>query len=112
MYKVYGAPFDVRLPEADERDDDVQTVVQPDISVVCDHTKLDDRGCKGSPDLIVEIMSPSTARKDVKEKFLLMKKQASRNIGSSIRRQKQSWSSNRSKTAASADRKSSQKKIL
>ena len=72
--KVYGAPFDVRLPEADERDDDVQTVVQPDISVVCDHTKLDDRGCKGSPDLIVEIMSPSTARKDVKEKFLLYEK--------------------------------------
>lgn len=69
--KVYAAPFDVRLPTADERDDDIRTVVQPDITVVCDRSKLDDRGCKGSPDMIVEITSPATARKDMKEKFLL-----------------------------------------
>jgi Uma2 family endonuclease len=68
---VYGAPFDVRFPEGGEKDDDIQTVVQPDISVVCDRSKLDDRGCKGSPDLIVEIISLATARKDMKEKFLL-----------------------------------------
>ena len=68
--KVYAAPFDVRLPEGDEADEAIRTVVQPDISVVCDQSKLDDKGCKGSPDLIIEILSPSTARKDMKEKFL------------------------------------------
>jgi Uma2 family endonuclease len=67
---VYAAPFDVRLPEGDEADEAVRTVVQPDISVICDQSKLDDKGCKGSPDLIVEILSPSTARKDMKEKFV------------------------------------------
>jgi len=69
--KVYPAPFDVRLPDPGESDDDAQNVVQPDISVVCDRSKIDDRGCKGSPDLVIEILSPSTARKDMKEKFLL-----------------------------------------
>lgn len=68
--EVYTAPFDVRLSEGDEADDAITTVVQPDISVVCDPSKLDDKGCKGSPDLIVEILSPATARKDLKEKFL------------------------------------------
>ena len=68
--KVYTAPFDVRLPESDEADEATKTVVQPDISVICDPSKLDIRGCKGSPDLIVEVLSPATARKDVKEKFL------------------------------------------
>lgn len=68
--RLYAAPFDVRLPEGEESDDHVRTVVQPDISVICDSSKLDDKGCKGSPDLIVEILSPATARKDVKEKFL------------------------------------------
>lgn len=68
--KVYAAPFEVRLPEGDEADEAVRTVVQPDISVICDDSKLDDKGCKGCPDLIVEILSPSTARKDMKEKFL------------------------------------------
>ena len=72
--KVYAAPFDVRLPENDEQDEDVQTVVQPDISVVCDSSKIDERGCKGSPDLIIEILSPGTARKDIKEKYLLYEK--------------------------------------
>jgi Uma2 family endonuclease len=68
--KIYAAPFDVRLPEGDEAQEDVRTVVQPDITVVCDQSKLDDKGCKDSPDLIIEILSPSTARKDMKEKFL------------------------------------------
>jgi Uma2 family endonuclease len=68
--EVYSAPFDVRLPEGDEADDAITTVVQPDICVVCDPSKLDEKGCKGSPDLIVEILSPATARKDLKEKFL------------------------------------------
>jgi Uma2 family endonuclease len=71
---VYAAPFDVRLPEGDEADEAVRTVVQPDISVICDQAKLDDKGCKGSPDLIVEIVSPATARKDMKEKFVRYEK--------------------------------------
>lgn len=58
--EVYAAPFDVRL-NADTADD---TVVQPDIAVICDPDKLDDLGCKGAPDMIVEILSPSTARHD------------------------------------------------
>lgn len=69
--KVYGSPFDVRLPAGNEADDDIQNVVQPDISVICDPDKLDEAGCKGGPDLVIEIASPSTSRKDLKEKFLL-----------------------------------------
>ncbi len=67
--QVFAAPFDVRLPELDESDDLVETVVQPDLSIICDRTKLDDAGCRGAPDLIVEILSPSTADKDLKVKF-------------------------------------------
>jgi Uma2 family endonuclease len=58
--KLYPAPFDVRL-NADEYDD---TVVQPDLSVVCDKAKIDERGCKGAPDFVIEIVSPSTERMD------------------------------------------------
>ena len=71
--KVFHAPFDVRLPKAEspQNDEYIYTVVQPDITVVCEHAKLDRRGCIGAPDLIVEILSPSTAAKDVKDKFAL-----------------------------------------
>ncbi len=70
--KVYSAPFDVRFPiKSDDTDDQTVTVVQPDISVICDQAKLDDRGCKGAPDLIVEILSPSTSSKDLNEKYQL-----------------------------------------
>lgn len=68
---VYPAPFDVRLPESDEADEDIFTVVQPDLSVVCDRKKLDDRGCRGAPDLIIEILSPSTASHDLIRKAAL-----------------------------------------
>lgn len=68
---VYIAPFDVRLPDGFQADDEIKTVVQPDISVFCDEDKLDDRGAVGAPDLIIEILSPSTAAKDLKEKFFL-----------------------------------------
>jgi Uma2 family endonuclease len=65
--KVYTAPFSVRLfPTKDNSDD---TVVEPDITVVCDPSKLDDRGCNGAPDFIIEILSPSTARYDRIVKF-------------------------------------------
>jgi Uma2 family endonuclease len=67
--QVYASPFDVRLPEGGEAESDISTVLQPDISVICDSHKLDDAGCVGAPDLIVEILSPATSRKDHKEKF-------------------------------------------
>ena len=67
------APFDVRLPLADEADDEIRNVVQPDISVVCDREKLDPRGCRGAPDWIIEILSPSTAAKDHIEKLALVR---------------------------------------
>jgi Uma2 family endonuclease len=62
--RPYIAPFDVRLPYANEADDDVDTVVQPDISVICDKSKLDERGCRGAPEWIIEVLSPSTASHD------------------------------------------------
>jgi Uma2 family endonuclease len=74
--RVYVAPFDVRLPEGEEREETIRTVVQPDLVVVCDPAKLDDRGCLGAPDLIVEITSPSTAGKDLKEKLNLYERMA------------------------------------
>ena len=64
------APFDVRLPEADEDDDQVTTVVQPDLSVICDRSKLDNSGYRGAPDLVIEILSPGTYQKDQKIKFV------------------------------------------
>jgi len=67
--EVFAAPFDVRIPEEGESDDEASTVVQPDIIVVCDKTKLDSRGCKRAPDLVVEILSPYTAQKDITKKF-------------------------------------------
>lgn len=72
--KVFPAPFDVRFAEKNARDEDIDTVVQPDIVVVCDKSKLDDRGCIGAPDLVIEILSPATAAKDMKEKFALYEK--------------------------------------
>ena len=69
--RVLAAPFDVRLPQGDEADDDIDTVVQPDIVVVCDRNKLDEKGCRGAPDLVIEILSLHTAHKDLNEKFLL-----------------------------------------
>ncbi|HNX76523.1 MAG TPA: Uma2 family endonuclease [Candidatus Rifleibacterium sp.] len=66
--QVYSAPFDVRLPRGNEADDEIDTVIQPDLLVVCDEQKLDDRGCRGAPDLIIEILSPSTASRDCIQK--------------------------------------------
>ena len=70
--KVYAAPFAVRLFERDgDYPEDVDTMVEPDISVVCDTSKLDDIGCKGAPDLVMEILSPTTQRHDRFTKFNL-----------------------------------------
>lgn len=67
--RPFVAPFDVRLPRGNEADDDVTTVVQPDITVVCDPAKLDERGCRGAPDWVIEVLSPSTAAKDQIQKL-------------------------------------------
>jgi Uma2 family endonuclease len=61
-YQVFTAPFAVRLfPQEDKTDD---TIVEPDIVIVCDSAKIDEHGCNGAPDLIIEILSPSSRRKD------------------------------------------------
>jgi Uma2 family endonuclease len=67
--EVYTAPFDVRLPIKSKKNEDIFTVVQPDICVVCDRSKLDDAGCIGAPDLIIEILSPGSNRKELKYKY-------------------------------------------
>ena len=70
--KVYAAPFAVRLFEKDgDRPEDVDTLVEPDIAVICDPAKLDKYGCRGAPDMVVEILSPSTQRQDRFTKFSL-----------------------------------------
>ena len=70
--RVYAAPFAVRLFERPgDRPEGVDTLVEPDLSVVCDTDKLDDIGCKGAPDLIIEILSPSTQRHDRLTKYNL-----------------------------------------
>jgi len=66
--KVYPAPFDVRLPSDSGLND---PVVQPDLSIICDQNKLDARGCVGAPDVVFEILSPSTAVRDLQIKLSL-----------------------------------------
>jgi Uma2 family endonuclease len=66
--EFYPAPFDVRLPIGIKKGK-YTTVVQPDLSVFCDQEKLDQRGAKGAPDLVVEILSPGNSRRDMKDKF-------------------------------------------
>lgn len=62
--RAYIAPFDVRLPEGGEADDRIVTVVQPDVIVVNDISKLDERGMRGAPDWVAEVLSPSTSSHD------------------------------------------------
>jgi Uma2 family endonuclease len=72
LCEVFTAPFDVRLPRNGETENHrIYTVVQPDIVVVCDPSKLDKRGCLGAPDMVVEILSLSTHKYDLNEKFNL-----------------------------------------
>ncbi len=69
--RAFIAPFDVLLPRGNEPDDAVESVVQPDGIVVSDPKKLDEKGCRGAPDWIVEVLSPSTADHDHKLKRVL-----------------------------------------
>jgi Uma2 family endonuclease len=68
--KVFHAPFDVRLSRISDNKA-VTTVVQPDLCVICDINKLDDRGCNGAPDLVIEILSPGNSRTEMKDKYEL-----------------------------------------
>ena len=82
-YEIYGylrgktcfpfiSPFDVRLPVKNrKKDHEITTVVQPDLGVVCDQSKIDARGCCGAPDLVAEILSPGNSRKEVRIKYEL-----------------------------------------
>lgn len=73
--KVISAPFSVRLFEQDDdTPENVDTVVEPDISIICDMDKLDTHGCKGAPDMVVEILSPSSLRHDRLVKLNLYQK--------------------------------------
>lgn len=70
--RPFVAPFDVRLPHVGTADDQVDTVVQPDISVVCKPEQLkDNHGCLGAPDWVIEVLSPSTAVYDQRTKRAL-----------------------------------------
>ena len=63
--EVYAAPFGVRLFEREgDSPEDVDTLVEPDITVVCDKSKLDDSGCRGAPELVMEVLSPSSRKHD------------------------------------------------
>jgi len=76
--RFYPAPLDVLMPKGSEEDDEVDTVVQPDIVVFCDKSKLTDRCARGAPDFVKEILSPSTSKKDLNEKFNLYEKRGVR----------------------------------
>jgi len=67
--KVYFAPFDVRLVRKSKQDKEITTVVQPDICVICDHNKIDEKGCLGTPDIVVEILSPGNNKKELQNKY-------------------------------------------
>jgi len=69
-YFIFNAPYDVRLPLLNKKNDyEIITVAQPDLGVVCDNSKIDKFGCCGAPDLIVEILSPGNSQKEVNLKF-------------------------------------------
>ncbi len=70
--RLFSAPIDVRLFEGkDDNPNHTMTVLQPDLMINCDPSRIDKHGCKGAPDMVVEILSPSTQKRDFLEKFQL-----------------------------------------
>lgn len=67
--RIYTAPFDVRFPKESKADKDIYTVLQPDICVICDSSKIDNRGCIGAPDIVVEILSPGNNKTELLYKY-------------------------------------------
>ncbi|SDG42463.1 Uma2 family endonuclease [Desulfosporosinus hippei] len=72
--KIYSAPFDVRFSGPEQEDEQTWDVVQPDLTIICDQSKLDDKGCLGAPDLIIEIISPASIGLDYVTKLALYEK--------------------------------------
>ncbi len=71
-YQAFIAPFDVRLPSSNSQSEaQTYTVVQPDISIVCDPSKLDEKGCVGAPEIVIEVLSPGNTRREMREKYSL-----------------------------------------
>ncbi len=67
--KVFPAPFDVLFPKQSLEDENIFTVVQPDVCVICDLKKITKRGCLGAPDIIIEILSPTNNKKELRNKY-------------------------------------------
>ncbi len=67
--EAYHAPFDVRFPRRSKTDKEIITVLQPDVCVICDLSKLDKRGCLGAPEVVVEVLSPGNNAKELKNKY-------------------------------------------
>jgi Uma2 family endonuclease len=67
--EIFISPFDVRFTRPSKDDKDIITVVQPDICVVCDPAKIDDKGCLGAPDIVVEVLSPGNNKKELQNKY-------------------------------------------
>lgn len=72
--KVFPTPFDVRFIDYNENGKNIDCVLQPDLSIVCDKSKIDRRGCIGAPDLVVEILSKGTSQRDTQTKFDIYEK--------------------------------------
>lgn len=66
---LYHAPFDVILPVENKKRNKSNTVVQPDLCIICDPSKIENAGCFGAPDLVIEILSPHTSKKDLENKY-------------------------------------------
>jgi len=77
-YHVLAGPVDVLLPKAEESDEAVDTVVQPDLLVVCDLSKVGEKRVRGAPDWVVEVLSPSTAGHDHLRKRQIYERQGVR----------------------------------
>jgi Uma2 family endonuclease len=76
--QVFVAPFDVRFYDQQKSlkaNKDIYTVVQPDLCIICDKSKLDERGCLGAPDWIIEILSPGNSKKEMRQKYALYEEQ-------------------------------------
>ena len=67
--RVFAAPFDVRLIRRTVKEQDITTVVQPDVCVICDPKKIDEKGCLGAPDIVIEILSPGNNKKELQNKY-------------------------------------------
>ena len=69
--EMFFSPIDIILAGAAQTDEEIDTVIQPDLLVCCDPAKISHRGCKGAPDLVIEILSPSSFKRDLNDKFQL-----------------------------------------